>query len=120
MHVAKIQSDREYKKDYEKSKTVYHTPPDTFSIQAAKKSQDVASTAHYKNLIHHYTYLPDAMDVELAKNMMQIQSNVSISVAAVSLMFSYTNKHKIGIFIQWNLPSLYGNGLFSLCPGDQH
>ncbi|XP_042733700.1 nebulin isoform X19 [Lagopus leucura] len=75
MHVAKIQSDREYKKDYEKSKTVYHTPPDTFSIQAAKKSQDVASTAHYKNLIHHYTYLPDAMDVELAKNMMQIQSN---------------------------------------------
>ncbi|XP_065607404.1 nebulin isoform X8 [Cyrtonyx montezumae] len=75
MHVAKIQSDREYKKDYEKSKTVYHTPPDTVSIQAAKKSQDIASTAHYKNLIHHYTYLPDAMDVELAKNMMQIQSD---------------------------------------------
>ncbi|XP_029766411.1 nebulin isoform X18 [Terrapene carolina triunguis] len=75
MNVAKLQSEREYKKDYEKTKTNYHTPADMISIQAAKQSQDIASNTHYKHLIHHYTYLPDAMNVELTKNMMQIQSN---------------------------------------------
>jgi nebulin len=77
MNVAKLQSDREYRKDYEKTKAKYNTPHDTFSVVAAKKAQDVISSASYTHALHHYTYLPDALGLEVSKNAMQIQSDVS-------------------------------------------
>nr|XP_032813058.1 nebulin isoform X2 [Petromyzon marinus] len=75
MHVAKMQSEREYKKDFEKSKTKYHTPVDMVSVATAKKSQAIARNYDYKQLIHNTNVMPDAMSVQLAKHMNQLQSD---------------------------------------------
>lgn len=89
MNVAKIQSDREYKKGYEASKTRYHTPLDMFSVTAAKKSQEVATNANYRQPYHNYTLLPDALNVEHSRNAMQIQSDVCASPLAGVLSFLF-------------------------------
>lgn len=76
MNVAKMQSDREYKKDYEVTKTRYHTPLDMFSVTAAKKAQEAITNTGYKQPIHNYTLLPDSLNLELSRNVMQLQSDV--------------------------------------------
>lgn len=78
MQVAKMQSDREYKKAYEISKTKYNTPADTFSVMAAKEAQANITNTNYKRLIHKYILLPDSLQVELTRNMNRIQSDVRV------------------------------------------
>ncbi|NWZ90776.1 NEBU protein, partial [Nesospiza acunhae] len=59
MHVAKIQSDREYKKDFEKSKT----------------RLELVSDADYRHYLHQWICLPDQNDVIHAKQAYDLQSD---------------------------------------------
>ncbi|XP_014641235.1 PREDICTED: nebulin-related-anchoring protein isoform X8 [Ceratotherium simum simum] len=76
LQVAKMSSEVEYKKGFEKSKTHFHLPMDMVNIRHAKKAQALASDLDYRKSLHEYTVLPEDMKTEWAKKAYGLQSEL--------------------------------------------
>ncbi|XP_061018689.1 nebulin-related-anchoring protein isoform X8 [Dama dama] len=76
LQVAKMSSEVEYKKGFEKSKTHFHLPMDMVNIRHAKKAQALASDLDYRKKLHEYTVLPEDMKTRWAKKAYGLQSEL--------------------------------------------
>ncbi|XP_061666279.1 nebulin-related-anchoring protein isoform X2 [Syngnathoides biaculeatus] len=71
----KLQSGRDYKKNYEDTKTQFKVSLDMLNISQAKKAQDLAADYNYRTFLHEYTTLPTDMNVAWAKKAYGLQSD---------------------------------------------
>ncbi|CAI9613763.1 unnamed protein product [Staurois parvus] len=76
MKVSKLQSDREYKKLSEETRSQVHTHLDQPGFIQAKKSQQQASNVNYRQHLHQYTCDPQQLTLKHAKQAHSLQSDV--------------------------------------------
>ncbi|XP_032465199.1 nebulin-related-anchoring protein isoform X1 [Phocoena sinus] len=75
LQMSKVQSELEYKKGFEDTKSQCHVPLDMIHLVHARKAQHLATDIGYKTASHHFTALPTDMKVEWAKKAYGLQSD---------------------------------------------
>lgn len=78
LSVGKLQSDNEYKKDFAKSRSQFHSGPDQPGFLQAKRSQQLASDVSYRQPLPQPTCDPEQLGLKHARKAHQLQSDVSL------------------------------------------
>ncbi|XP_054975530.1 nebulin-related-anchoring protein isoform X2 [Sorex araneus] len=76
LSVGKLQSDNEYKKDFAKSRSQFHSLPNQPGFLQAKRSQQLASDVHYRQPLPQPTCDPEELGLKHAQKAHQLQSDV--------------------------------------------
>lgn len=77
LSVGKLQSDNEYKKDFAKSRSQFHSRPDQPGFLQAKRSQQLASDVCYRQPLPQPTCDPEQLGLKHAQKAHRLQSDVS-------------------------------------------
>ncbi|XP_026560585.1 nebulin-related-anchoring protein isoform X2 [Pseudonaja textilis] len=77
MHAALLQSDINYRKDFDNQKNKFHLPLDMLNLEHARKAQSLVSDQDYRQLLHDYTSLSEDMRLQCAKKAYKLQSENS-------------------------------------------
>uniref|UniRef100_A0A3B3Z0M5 SH3 domain-containing protein n=1 Tax=Poecilia mexicana TaxID=48701 RepID=A0A3B3Z0M5_9TELE len=85
MEVARIQSDKNYKKDYHKAKLKYHTPVDMLSVAHAKQASAKAYTEAWEKDKLKVHVMPDSPEIVLAKANALTMSNKLYKAGVVEM-----------------------------------
>ncbi|KAG8430684.1 hypothetical protein GDO86_020135 [Hymenochirus boettgeri] len=74
IHAASLQSDVQYRRGFEKSKTCFKLPLDMVNLVHAKNAQSLVSEQDYRHTLHHYTSLTDDITIRSAMRAYELQS----------------------------------------------
>uniref|UniRef100_A0A8I6AB88 Nebulin-related anchoring protein n=1 Tax=Rattus norvegicus TaxID=10116 RepID=A0A8I6AB88_RAT len=75
LQMSKLQSELEYKKGFEDTRSQYHVSLDMIHLAHARQAQHLATDVGYRTASHCFTALPTDMKVEWAKKAYSLQSD---------------------------------------------
>uniref|UniRef100_A0ABK0LR35 Nebulin-related anchoring protein n=1 Tax=Rattus norvegicus TaxID=10116 RepID=A0ABK0LR35_RAT len=76
LRVGRLQSDNEYRKDFAKGRSQFHSRPDQPGFLQAKRSQQLASDVLYRQPLPQHTSDPEELGLKHARKAHQLQSDV--------------------------------------------